>query len=78
MQKKINKSTKRKGINLRSYGYVRKLDPKRMLIRLPILLARIYAGFNSKGIMEETKKVLDSLYRSRMITDTGYNHLANI
>ena len=49
------------------------LRPNKMLINLVKLLARIYAGYGSKEIMEETKRLLDTLYQSRIITNTVYN-----
>ena len=78
MDADYNGYTEGTGVNLRNYGYVKPLDPKRMLITLPALLAQIYAGYNSRAFIDETKRILDSLYHSRMITDTVYNHLANI
>ena len=31
------------------------IDPKKMLIKLTVLLSRIYAGYSSKEIIKETK-----------------------
>ena len=39
------------------------LTNKQMLRRLPILLAQIQAGNNSKKIKNETRQILYSLYR---------------
>ena len=54
------------------------LYPNKMLISLVKLLVRIYAGYDSKEIMEKTKQLLDTLYNSRLITNTVYNQLANL
>ena len=54
------------------------LYPNKMLISLVKLLTRICAGYDSKEIMKKTKRLLDTLYRSRMITSTVYNHLADL
>ena len=59
-----------------SSGYGLKiLTNKQMLNRLPILLAQIQAGNNSKKIKNETKQeILYSLYRSKVLTKTMYNN----
>ena len=41
------------------------LTNKQMLNRLPILLAQIQAGNNSKKLKNETRQILYSLYRSK-------------
>ena len=46
-----------------------------MLNRLPILLAQIQAGNNSKSLKNETRQILYSLYRSKVLTKTVYNNL---
>ena len=51
------------------------LTNKQMLSRLPILLAQIQAGNNSKKIKNETRQILYSLYRSKTLTKTVYNNL---
>ena len=51
------------------------LTNKRMLNRLPILLAQIQAGNNSKSLENEVRQVLYLLYRSRVLTKTVYNNL---
>ena len=71
--------TKGYGIkSIETFTGVPLIDPKKMLIKLNVLLSRIYAGYSSKEIIKETKRVLDSLYNSRLITDTVYNHLASL
>ena len=49
------------------------LTNKQMLNRLPILLAQIQAGNNSKKLKTETRQILYSLYRSKALTKTVYN-----
>ena len=46
-----------------------------MLNRLPILLAQIQAGNNSKSLKNEMKQILYLLYRSKVLTKTVYNNL---
>ena len=49
-----------------------------MLNRLPILLAQIQAGNNSKKIKIELRQILYSLYRSKALTKTVYNNLTKV
>ena len=51
------------------------LTNKQMLNRLPILLARIQAGNNSKKLKNEIRQILYSLYRSKVLTKIVYNNL---
>ena len=51
------------------------LTNKQMLNRLPILLAQIQAGNNSKKLKKEIRQILYSLYRSKVLTKTVYNNL---
>ena len=51
------------------------LTNKQMLNRLPILLAQIQAGNNSNKLKNETRQILYSLYRSKVLTKTVYNNL---
>ena len=51
------------------------LTNKQMLNCLPILLAQIQAGNNSKKLKNELKQILYSLYRSKALTKTVYNNL---
>ena len=51
------------------------LTNKQMLNRLPILLAQIQAGNNSKSLKNELRQILYSLYRSKVLTKTVYNNL---
>ena len=46
-----------------------------MLNRLPILLAQIQAGNNSKSLRNELRQILHLLYRSKVLTKTVYNNL---
>ena len=54
------------------------LTKKQMLNRLPILLAQIQAGNNSKKLKNELRKILYSLYRSKALTKTVYNNLIKV
>ena len=51
------------------------LTNKQMLNHLPILLAQIQAGNNSNKLKNEIRKILYSLYRSKVLTKTVYNNL---
>ena len=53
------------------------LTPDRMLSRLPITLAQLNAGNNSQKLINKIRQLLYSLYRSKKITKTIYNHLIN-
>ena len=54
------------------------LTNKQMLNRLPILLAQIQAGNNSKLLKNEIRQILYSLYRSKVLTKTVYNNLIEV
>ena len=54
------------------------LTNKQMLNRLPILLAQIQAGNNSKKIKNELRQILYSLYRSKALTKTVCNNLIKV
>ena len=51
------------------------LTNKQMLNRLPILLAQIQAGNNSKSLKNEVTQILYSLFRSKVLTKTVYNNV---
>ena len=51
------------------------LTPNQMLSRLPITLAQLKAGNNSKKLKNEIRQLLYSLYRSKNITEQVYNIL---
>ena len=54
------------------------LTPNQMLSRLPIALAQLNVGNNSKKLKNEIRRLLYSLYRSQKLTKTIYNNLINI
>ena len=53
------------------------LTPDQMLSRLPITLAQLKAGNNSQKLINEIRQLLYSLYRSKKLTKTIYNHMIN-
>ena len=53
------------------------LTPDQMLSRLQITLAQLKAGNNSQKLINEIRQLLYSLYRSKKLTKTIYNHLIN-
>ena len=53
------------------------LTPEQMLSRLPISLAQLKAGNNSEKLKNEIRQLLHSLYRSRKLSKTIYEHLTN-
>ena len=65
---KLDNDTSKKGEGLKI------LNNKQMLNRLPILLAQIEAGNNSK-LKNEARQILYLLYRSKLLTKTVYNNL---
>ena len=46
-----------------------------MLQRLPIDLAQVKAGNNSKDLLNEISQIIYSLYQSKEITKKVYNNL---
>ena len=59
-------------------GYGSKiLIPEQMLSRLPISLAQLKAGNNSEKLKNEIRQLLYSLYRSKTLSKTIYEHLIN-
>ena len=54
------------------------LSKQQMLSRLPILLAQIQAGNNSKSLKNELRQLIYSLYRSKALTKTLYNNLIKV
>ena len=61
------KATEGKGLKI--------LAPKQMLRRLPIALAQIKAGNNSKKSLNEIRQIVYSLYQSKGITKKLYNNI---
>ena len=53
------------------------LTPNQMLSRLPISLAKIKSGNNSRNLKNEIRQLLYSLYRSQNMTKQVYNNLIN-
>ena len=51
------------------------LTPKQMLQRLPIALAQIKAGNNSKTLLNEIRQIVYSLYQAKEITKNVYNNI---
>ena len=67
-----NKSEEESGFGLKI------LTIKQMLNHLPILLAQIQAGNNSKSLKNEIRQILYLLYRSIVLTKTVYNNLIKV
>ena len=53
------------------------LTPNQMLKRLPIALAQVKAGNNSESLLNEIRKIVYSLYRSKEFTKKVYNNIIN-
>ena len=49
--------------------------PSQLITRLPILLAQEQAGNNNKKLNNEIRQIIYSLYRSKNLSKTIYNHL---
>ena len=56
---------------------LKKMTPRQMITRLPILLAQKQAGNNSQKLNNEIRQIIYSLYRSKNLSKTVYNHLIN-
>ena len=54
------------------------LTPDQMLSRLPISLAQLKAGNNSKRLKNKIRQLLHSLYRSKKLTKQLYKSLVDI
>ena len=48
-----------------------------LIARLPILLAQKQAGNNGQKLNSEIRQIIYSLYRSKNLSQTIYNHLIN-
>ena len=53
------------------------MTPSQSMTRLPILLAQKQAGNNSQKLNNEIRHIIYSLYRSKNLSKTLYNHLIN-
>ena len=53
------------------------VTPRQMITRLPILLAQKQAGNSSQKLNNEIRQIICSLYRSKNLSKTIYNHLIN-
>ena len=62
--------TKGKGLKI--------LTPKQMIQRLPIALAQVKAGNNSKNLLNEIRQIIYSLYQSKEITKKVYNLMKSL
>ena len=69
---KFNKRNKQKGQGIKI------LTPNQMLNRLPIALAQLQAGDNSKKLKSEIRQLLYYLYRSKNMTEQIYQSLVSI
>ena len=54
------------------------LTPNQILSRLPVSLAQLKAGNNSKKLKNEIRQLLYSLYRSKKLTKNVYKILVDI
>ena len=57
---------------------VKLLTPKQMLQRLPKTLAQIQAGKTSKNLLNETCRIIYSLYQVKEITKKVCNNITNL
>ena len=58
--------TKRGGTEQKAAGF-KILTPKQILRRLPIALAQVKAGNNSENLLNEIRKIVYCLYKSKEI-----------
>ena len=74
----LNKKEKGRVVSRAKGEGLKILTNKQMLNRLPILLAQIQAGNNSKSLKNELRQIIYSLYRSKVLTKTVYNNLIKV
>ena len=60
--------SKGSGILNPDYSKLKVLSPKQMLQRLPITLAKVKAGDNSKSLLNQIRQIVYSLYQPKQIT----------
>ena len=53
------------------------MTTNQLLKRIPILLAQKKAGNNSQKLNNEIRQIIYSLYQSKNMSKTVYNHLMN-
>ena len=53
------------------------MTPRQMITRLSILLVQKQAGNSSQNLNNEIRQIIYSLYRSKNLSKTIYNHLIN-
>ena len=53
------------------------MTPNQLITRLSILLAQKQAGNNNQKLNNEIRQIIYSLYRSKNLSKTVYNHLIN-
>ena len=70
LQSDSDTSKKGKGLKI--------LTNQQILSRLPIFLAQIQAGNNSKSLKNELRQLIYSLYRFKKLTKTVYNNLIKV
>ena len=70
MSKAKYRATKRTGLKI--------LTPKQMLQSLPIALAQVKAGNNSKSLVNEMRQIVYYLYQSKQITKKVYNNIIKL
>ena len=78
LKNKVSKLRKEANKEYYGYGIVPPIYPAKMLVNLIKLLARIYEGYALKEVVNETKRLLNTLCNNKIIAETVYNHLANI
>ena len=74
-QKKKDEKTEESAAQRQQAQGLQILTPKQMITRLPILLAQLKAGNNSQKLKNEIRQIVYSLYRSKNLSKTMYNHL---
>ena len=67
--------TKSKGADILNHFKLKVPTPKQMLQRLPIALAQVKTGNNSESLLNNIRKIVYSLYKSKQITKKVYNNI---
>ena len=69
--------TEEEAQNVQSAKGLKIMTPSQLITRLPILLAKLKVGNTSNKFKNELRQIIYSLYSSKNLTKTIYNHLIN-
>ena len=76
-EENIAERTKIRRQNQQGAKELKLLTPQQILSRSPISLAQLKAGNNSEKLKNEIRQLFYSLYRSKKLSKTIYEHMLN-